>query len=90
MKERKARKAAKRGGGVELESSTSGGVALLEDPTPRQRQQPVGKKRAKKKGIAAAGALGAAGVAGAASGDIRDAIDDDDDGLLGDASPDQT
>lgn len=90
MKERKARKAAKRGGGVELESSTSGGVALLEDPTPRQRQQPVGKKRAKKKGIAAAGALGAAGVAGASSGDIQDAIDGDDDGLLGDASPDQT
>ena len=48
------------------------------------------KKRAKKKGIAAAGALGAAGVAGASSGDIQDAIDGDDDGLLGDASPDQT
>ena len=91
MKERKARKAARRGGGVELESATAGGVALLEDQAPRQRQQPVSKKRAKKKGLAAGAAgVAAAGVAGASADGIQDAVGDDGDDAVGDAAPDPT
>ncbi|PWD51125.1 membrane protein insertase YidC [Serinibacter arcticus] len=52
MLERKARKAARRGTTLEDEAHAEGGVDVITDaPVRGQRQQPVGKDRAKRKGL---------------------------------------
>ncbi|MFS0705942.1 membrane protein insertase YidC, partial [Cellulomonas sp. 179-A 9B4 NHS] len=65
MKERKARKAARRGAGIE--ENDGGPVAVIEEKPRGQRQQPKRKDRAKVKPTAAPGASTAASVTDAAA-----------------------